>query len=372
MISIFSNTLGEQELAAVQRVLASRWLGRGEECNAFEQELAEYIGVHQVMLFNSCTSAIFVGLRALGIGPGDEVIISTINFVACASAIIHLGAKAVFADVDPYTLNLLPSEIRRLRNVNTKAVILLHYGGHPSPMEEILREAVRLLVIEDSANSIYSIYHGRPCGGFGDMAIWSFDAMKELVMGDGGALYLLDPLAAERADSYRYLGLAPKVSSGMDSLREKKERWWEYEVVATSGRFIANDVLAAMGRIQLRKLPGFIHRRKEIWERYQAELVTVNGGLRIPPDPLPGCESSYYLYWIQTGRRDELARHLVENGVYCTFRYFPLHLVKYFNAGCTLPNAEYANEVTLNLPLHQNLSDADVSKIIGLVRDFYG
>jgi len=370
VIDIFSNTLGEEELKAVERVLASRWLGRGKECAAFEHELAGHFNVPQIMLLNSCTSAIYVGLRALGISPGDEVIISTVNFVACASAVIELGATPIFADVDTRTLNIKPDEITRLRNERTRAVIILHYGGHPARMREILPCAEGLHIVEDSANSVYSTYWSKPVGTFGSMGVWSFDSMKILVMGDGGALYLSDPAAIERAKSYYNLGLLPGTSSGMDSLREGNNRWWEYEMRAPAGSFISNDVQACMGRVQLRKLPGFVARRREIWQQYQAGLSGVKGLCR-PPEPALGCESSYYLYWIQTTRRDEMARYLIANGVYCTFRYFPLHLVEFFANGQVLPNAEYVNETTLNLPLHQNLSDQDVDKIIGLVKKFH-
>jgi aminotransferase len=168
----------------------------------------------------------------------------------------------------------------------------------------------------------------------------------------------------------RYLGLTAKTTSGMDSLKEKKSRWWEYEMDTVSGRFISNDVFAAIGREQLKKLPSFIARRKEIWEFYQSELSELSG-LTLPPEPLPETTTSYYLYWIQLKRRDELAVHLLQNGVYSTFRYFPLHMVNRFRTGCKLPHAELANETTLNLPLHQNLSDSEVEQILHQVKKFF-
>jgi aminotransferase len=157
----------------------------------------------------------------------------------------------------------------------------------------------------------------------------------------------------------------------MDSLKEKKERWWEYELETTSGRFVSNDVLAAIGREQLKKLPSFIARRKQVWSWYQRELANIPS-LVLPPEPLPGCTSTYYLYWLQAGkRRDELASYLAANGVYNTFRYYPLHLVRHYNSPARLPQAEKANEITLNIPLHQNLSDGDIEQICGLVKKFY-
>ncbi len=371
MIQIFSNTLGEEELQAVAEVFKTKWVGKAKQSDEFEREFAAHLRVPQVLLLNNCTAAIYVALRALGIGPGDEVIISTVNFVACANAVIDLGARPVFADVDPRTLNILPGEIERLTTKQTKAVIILHYGGHPGPMDDI-RAACKegIAIVEDSANAISSSYKGKMCGTLGDAGFFSFDAMKILVMTDGGALYLRDEEALQRAKIYRYLGLAPKTTSGKDALGQKETRWWEYELASTSGRFISNDVMAAIGRVQLKKLPGFIARRKQIWEYYQRELAR-EPGLVCPPEPLPDTTASYYLYWVQLSKgRDALAQYLADNGVYATFRYFPLHLVKYYGARCELPNSEWVSESTLNLPLHQNLSDDDVQKIVELVKRF--
>lgn len=371
MIQVFSNSLAKEEIQAIEKVFRSKWVGRGQECADFEREFAAHLDTRRVLLTNNCTSAIYIALRALGIGRGHEVIVSTINFVACASAVIDMGAIPVFADVDPHTLNILPAEIERLKTSRTKAVLLLHYGGHPCPMDEILAASGEgVYIIEDSANSVSSSYKGKMCGTLGDAGVFSFDAMKILVMVDGGVLVLKNEEAYRKAEVFRYLGLAPKTTSGMDSLKEKKTRWWQYELDATSGRFISNDVLAAIGREQLKKLPSFIARRKQIWDFYQHELSDV-AGIETPPEPLAESEGSYYLYWIRMQKkRDELALYLSENGVYTTFRYFPLHMVGHFNARCRLPNAEKISEVTLNLPLHQNLSESDVEHVCDLVKNF--
>jgi aminotransferase len=372
MIDIFSNTLGSEELEEVKKIFDSRWLGSGKNCNEFEKEFANHLKTEEILLFNSCTSAIYGAHKALGIAKGDEVIISTVNFVACANAIIDMGAKPVFADVDPVTLNILPSEIERLKTDKTKAVSLLHYGGHPADFDEIKTAAGETsFIIEDSANSVSSSYKGKMCGTLGDAGYFSFDAMKTLVMGDGGALFLKDKEHIERAKIFRYLGLALKTTSGIDSLKEENNRWWEFELNDTSGRYISNDILAAIGRVQLRKLNGFINRRKEIWDIYQNELKNVEG-IICPPEPLNGCTSSYYLYWINVpGKRDELASYLVKNGVYTTFRYFPLHLVRYYNDNSKLPNSENINENVLNLPLHQNLTENEIYKIIDSIKTFF-
>lgn len=372
MIPVFSNTLGDEELAAVQRVFESRWLGQGRECDAFESEFSADLGGAAVLLTNCATSGIYIALQAHGIGPGCEVIVPTVNFVAVANAVVDLGATPVFADVDPIGLNLLPSEVERLRTPRTRAIFLLHYGGHPAPFDDIQAAAgPGVAILEDSANAVRTVYRGRRCGTLGDAGVFSFDAMKILVMGDGGALVVRDPQVLQRCRSLRYLGLAPRTTSGMDARREGHSRWWEFDLSCTSGRFISNDVLAAVGRVQLQKLPGFIDRRRQVWEQYQRGLAGA-GSLTLPPEPPGGCTGSYYLYWIRVpGRRDELAAHLAECGVYTTFRYYPLHLVSHYGQRCRLPIAEQAAEEMLNLPLHQNLSDDQVAHIIDAVRRFF-
>jgi dTDP-4-amino-4,6-dideoxygalactose transaminase len=371
MIQVYSNSLGDDELEAIRGVFASKWLGMGKECQAMEKELGDLWGTRQVLLMNNCSAALFVSLKALGVGPGDEVIIATVNFLACVNAVLDVGAIPVFADVDPATLNILPEEIVRLRTAKTRAVFILHYGGHPADFDRI-REACGpgVAIIEDSANSVASTYKGKACGTLGDAGTFSFDAMKTLVMGDGGALIVRDEEVFRRAKSLRYLGFKDKTTSGVDSLREGQSRWWEFDLDLPSGRFISNDMLAAVGRVQLRKLAGFIARRKEVWTRYQTELAGLPG-LSLPPEPLPGCTGSYYIYWIRLEKnRDELARFLADQGVYSTFRYFPLHLVRRYGSSARLPNSETISETTLNLPLHQNLSDSDVDQVVAAVKRF--
>ncbi len=372
LIPVYSNSLGEQELRAVARVFESRWLGMGKECQELERQLGAMWGTSNVLLLNNCTAGLFISLRALGVGPGDEVIISTANFLGCANAVIDCGAKPVFADVDPRFLAISPEEIDRLRTPRTKAVFILHYGGHPCNFDAV-RAACgdRITIIEDSANAPASTYKGRACGTLGEAGTFSFDAMKILVMGDGGALILRDSEAYARAKSLRYLGFRDKSTSGVDSMKQGAARWWEFDIDCPSGRFISNDILAAVGQVQLAKLPDFISRRKQVWEIYQREFSAIPG-LVTPPDPLEQTTSSYYIYWVRAaGHRDALARYLLDHGVYSTFRYFPLHLVPFYGASAHLPVAEAASEEILNLPLHQNLTDNDVDRVVETVKGYF-
>lgn len=371
MIQVFSNSLGEEELAAVREVFKSKWVGAGSRAKALEEGLADMWRVDRsrVLLTNSCTSAIYIALKALGICRGDYVIIPSVCFVACANAVWEYGAYPVFVDVNPNTLMIDIEDVGNVISDKTRALFVLHYGGHPAPMQDLVELCKRhdVWIVEDAANAVCSTYNGMACGTIGDAGVWSFDSMKELVMGDGGALHMKLDRLAWRAKVVRYMGLNPDSASGYSN---SKDRWWEYEVLEPSGRFISNDILAAIGIEQLKKLPKFIQRRHDIWDYYQDRLV--NLPITLPPDPVGG-KSSYYMYWVQTGDRDDLARFLRQHDVYTTFRYFPLHKLEGFKSFVdrSLPNSEFVSEYTLNLPMHQNLSDSDVERITELVKKFY-
>lgn len=371
MIQIFSNSLGEDELKAIKRVFKSKWIGFANESKLFEKEFGKKIGEKKVLALNCCTAGLFMSMRILGIGPGDEVIVPTVNFIGVTNAIINAGARPVFADCDEKYLNIIPSEIKRLRTKNTKAVFLLHYGGHPCNMDEVRKHSEGIYILEDSANSIVSKYKGKNCGTLGDIGCFSFDAMKILSIGDGGAITVMNEKLFSRAMETRYLGIKNR-QSGIDSLKEKKDRWWKIELSSAENRYLTNDILCAIARVQLKKLDSFIKRRKEVWRFYQESFKGLRA-IEMPPEPLPETESSYYLYWLKVkgGMRDRLASYLVKNDIYCTFRYYPLHLIKQYGAKEKLPNAERLNEEILNLPIHQNLSGRDVKKVVDTVKRFF-
>jgi len=373
-IQLFSNSLGGEELAVLKNVFESKWIGVGNETKTFEKELGEKIGCPRVLLTSDCTSALFMSMKLLDIGKGDEVIIPSIHFIGAANAIISAGAKPIFADVDLRTLNLLPSEVERLVTKKTKAIMLLHYGGQPCDLDAMINLARKhnLYLIEDNANSPFSKYKGKSCGTIGDIGCNSFDAMKILCMGNGGALILKTDQLYTKAQELRYFGLKCKGQSGIDTLKENNRRWWEIELNEIEGRHVSCDILSSIGRIQLKKVDNFIRRRKEVWNMYQEGLKGIDW-IQTPPEPSSENESSYYFYWItiKNESRDELARWLVNNGIYCSFRYYPLHLIKkYGYRGKKLINAEKINDTVLDIPLHQNLSNEDVTKIINTIKSF--
>lgn len=371
MINVFQPSLGEKELAAVAEVFESNWLGHGPRTKAFESEFAAHIGAdpEQVVFINSCTAGLFLATELLELGPGDDVVMPSVSFVAAANAVAATGARPVFCDVDPRTLNPTAAQVESALTARTKAVLVLHYGGYPGDIAAIaeLCRARGVKLVEDAACAVASRAGETACGTFGDLAVWSFDSMKVLVTGDGGAFYARDPELARRARTLAYHGL--EQSSGF-SAAKVSHRWWELNVRNFGRRIIGNDVTAAIGSVQLGRLPENIARRREVAETYD-RLLSDAAGVRLPP-PLPeGHTGSYYFYWVQLDPavRDRVAADLLDRGIYTTFRYPPLHRVPAYGAGhLRLPGAEEAAENTLLLPLHQGLDDTDVRTVADELR----
>ena len=371
MINVFEPALREEELKAVKAVFDSNWVGKGRITDTFESQFASFLKVDRKLIrsVSCCTEGLFQSMAMIGAGPGDEVILPTLSFVGAANAVAACGAKPVFCDSDPRTLNATAELIERKLTPKTKAVMILHYGGVPCEMDPIV-ELVRkrgLALIEDNACSVASRYKDQACGTFGDFGSWSFDAMKILVAGDGGMIYSKNAEDATKMEEMLYLGLLSQ--SGFSTSAEG--RWWEFEIGSFGRRAIMNDISSAIGLEQLKKLPAFIGRRKEIHETYDRMLADLNW-LQLPPEIPDHAQSSYYFYWLQTAARvrDRLAKYLREHDIYTTFRYYPLHWVKLYDSTGALPNAEKSAQETLCIPIHQSLTDAEVAKICDAVKSF--
>ena len=229
-------------------------------------------------------------------------------------------------------------------------------------MDEIMALASDhgLKVIEDAAPGVCSFYKGKAIGTIGDMGMWSFDAMKILVCGDGAILHFKDPQIKNQAEKWLYFGLESK--SGYEN--NVAQKWWEFDISSFGHRAIMNNVTAAIALEQLKKLSGYMERRKAINDYYNERLAQASW-LDIPPAIKDYCTTSYYFYHIQikNGKRDALANYLRENGIYTTYRYFPLHRVAGYGAFGSFPNADYAADNTLCIPLHQALTDSEVEFI---------
>lgn len=371
MINVFQPSLGKEELERISQVFASNWIGRGSLTKEFEEIFAKYIGSTKDHLVTAhcCSEGLFSSMHLCEIQPDDEVIVPDISFVGAGNAVCANGSKLVLCDVDKRTLNVRAEDIEKVITSKTKAVILLHFGGVPCEMDEIMKlaELYQLKVIEDCAASVCSSYKGKAVGTFGDIGIWSFDAMKILVCGDGAAIHFKNPEMKERAARWLYFGLETK--SGFEN--SVAQKWWEFDVSSFGHRSIWNDITAAMALEQYKKLPEFMKKRRQVHQYYDEVLK----GMAWIDRPLPlseECKSSYYFYHIQVnnGKRDELASYLRKNEIYTTYRYFPLHRVSGYGISGEFPNADYAADNTLCLPMHQNLSIADLELVTDKIKEF--
>mgnify|MGYP003645061616 CR=1 FL=1 len=382
MINIYQPSLGKEELKAVEEVFKSNWLGKGPKTEEFLEQISKKIvtdsmdGVgftlatpDKLLTISSCTEGLFQSID-LYVHEEDEVILPSISFIGAGNAIVAKGAIPVFCDVDKRTLNVTAEHIEKHITKKTKAVIVLHYAGVPCDIERItnLCSKHNIKLIEDNANSPFSRVNVKSTGTFGDIGLWSFDSMKQLVMGDGGMVYCKNEDDKKRLDKLTYMGLESK--SGLSNTIDAK--WWEFDISSPSRRSITNDIQAAIGIEQLKKIDGFISKRKLIHDVYTKELDHLKW-LSVPKPIDATITSSYYMYHIQTKDktdRDKLATYLRDRGIYTTFRYYPLHRVKFFTCHDKLPNTEYAADHTLCIPLHQELSLEDVNYIIKSIKEF--
>jgi perosamine synthetase len=360
--------LGPEELAAVQRVFEGRWLGMGACCLAFENELRSFLGVEHVIAVCSGTAALHIALCILDLRPGDEVIVPTLTFVATAQAVVMAGATPVFCDVDERTCNLDVQDATRRITSRTKAIIPVHYGGSACDMDGIGRLASdqRIHVVEDAAHAFGSTYGSRKIGTFGSVTCFSFDPVKNITCGEGGALATNDPELARKAANRRILGITTDTWSRQSSCCS-----WFYDVTGPGYRYHMSDINAAIGLEQLKRFPDFKQRKQQIVGRYDeafADLKDVALREQKRDETCP----FFYVIRVLNGRRNDLMAYLKERGIASGVHYIPNHLHGAFaRPGNSLPTAERLYGQLLTLPLFYEMTDAQVEMVVSAVRRFF-
>ncbi|MEO0080534.1 MAG: DegT/DnrJ/EryC1/StrS family aminotransferase [candidate division WOR-3 bacterium] len=341
---------------AFQRVVASGRFVLGPELAAFEKELAEYLGVAHAVGVKSGTDALILGLEALGIGPGDEVITTPFTFRATVEAISRVGATPVFADIEPETLCLSLESCAKVLTSRTKAVILVHIFGHCTDIDQFRRfcQEHNLAIIEDAAQAIGASWRGRRLGSLGNVGIFSFYPTKNLsALGDGGAVVTSDPLVAERLNQFRLTAHSPLLSAS--SLR-------------------LDELQAAFLRSKLTRLEQELERRRELARRYDTAL---SGMVRLVRGAA-GCLSNHHQYAILTEQRDGLRKSLgalgIETGVYYpkpVYQEWPIGERRGWHSVNRLPVAERACQEVLCLPIRPSLTDDEQATIINAIESFF-
>ncbi|MCC6552001.1 MAG: UDP-4-amino-4,6-dideoxy-N-acetyl-beta-L-altrosamine transaminase [Polyangiaceae bacterium] len=372
--------IDEDDIAAVVAVLRGDWLTQGPAVEAFEQDLARAVGARYAVAFCNATAGLHGACFAAGAGPGDEVVTSPLTFAASANCARYLGARPIFADVEPEAGTLDPEALARAITPRTRAVIPVHYAGQPAKMAEI-REIARargLVVIEDAAHALGASYRGRPVGACeaSDMAVFSFHPVKHIATGEGGAVVTDDPERCERLRMFRNHGFVRDPAR----FRNPSPGPWYHEQVALGHNARLSDIHAALGRSQLRRLDAFVARRRALADLYDARLAGLRGVA--PLGRLPDSEHAFHLYVVQIdfeGLGTDRARvmtGLKERGIGTQVHYIPVHTHPFHAddgwAPGSFPIAEGISARALSLPLFPAMADGDVDRVVGALREVLG
>ncbi len=368
MIKVSQGCLGNEELAQVGEAFEYGYFGLAQKVIEFEEALKGYLGAPHVICTNTGTSALHLALDALGIGAGDEVIVPSLTFVASFQAIRITGATPIAVDVEPDTLLMDLADVERRITRRTKAIMPVHFAGNACDMEALFDLASRhgVRIVEDAAHAFGSTYKGRRIGGFGDVVCFSFDSIKNITCGEGGAIVCREDSLAELIRSKRVLGMNRKLHDASSW----KERSGRFKVETLGFRYHMSNINAAIGLAQLKKVDGFIARRREISLRYDEAFAHLPGIQSLHID-YNECAPHIYVVRVKDNRRDSLVGFLRQREIESLINYTPNHLHPYFRQDdLILPETENAYKEILALPLHCALSDADVDLVIAAVGEF--
>ncbi len=362
-------SIGEEEIAAVVDTLRSGWLTMGPKTRAFEEAFAERIGVPNAVAVNSATAGLHLGLDALGIGAGDDVLVPTLTFASAAATVIHVGARPVLVDCEPDTLNVSVADAARKWTPRTKAMVPVHFGGHPCDMDALLAFAAekQMPVMEDAAHALPARYRGRTIGTLGTLTVFSFYATKNLATGEGG-MVVGDVDLLERIRGRRLHGMTRDAWK-----RYTKDGSWRYDVAYPGFKYNMTDMNAALGLVQLKRLDGMQARREEIVAHYRAALADVEDLLELPT-LRPEIEHAWHLFPVRVRPerlrigRDDVIQELTAAGIGTSVHFIPLHEHSYYRdvlgaRASELPVATREWQRIVSLPLYPALTGDDVERV---------
>ena len=357
--------VGDDLVEDVLAVVRSGWWSMGPRVEEFEHAFAEFTGASHAIAVANGTAALHLALLAAGCGPGDEVVVPSLNFVAAANTIVHTGASPIFCDIGgPDDLNLDPADVEAALSERTKAVLVLHYGGHPCDMDAALELAERhgLVLIEDAAHAPGATYRGRACGTLGAVGCFSFFSNKNLPVGEGGMIVTDDDDLAARLRLLR--------SHGMTTLTWDRHRGHasSYDVVLPGFNYRLDEVRAVVGLAQLRRLPEENAARAEVVARYR-EVLHGSSGLTMPFERVEDRKPSHHLAVVVLAEgtdRDGIRSSLADQGIQTSVHYPPIHRFTSYRDSSRrpLPQTDGVAERLLTLPLYGGLTDAQVETVV--------
>ncbi|HUX15615.1 MAG TPA: DegT/DnrJ/EryC1/StrS family aminotransferase [Phycisphaerae bacterium] len=367
-IPVFRPSYGEEEFEAVRAVMASGWVGLGPKTAEFEKKFAEYLGVKHAVALNSGTAALHLAMIAAEV-EGREVITTPLTFVSTNHAILYAGGTPVFADVEEASGNMDPESVAKRVTKKTRAMVCVHYGGRPCQMEPLLEIAKKhgLILIEDTAHGCGGEWRGRKLGAIGDLGCFSFHAVKNLATGEGGMLVTNDDEVDRRLRRLRWCGITKDTWS-----REAKadtQYSWYYDVVELGFKCHMNDIPAAIGLVQLKRLDAMNAQRAAWARRYDEALADLDWIQR--PVAEPDTKPSWHNYAVQTDHRDGLNAYLAERDISTGVHYIPNnHYAMYKQCGGETPVCERIWKRLLTLPLYPDLTEEDFGRVVEAIRAF--
>ncbi len=373
-IRLFKPSLGKEELENIKEAFGRAWIGLGPKVSEFETEWSRYIGCKASVAVNSATAALHLALKAFRFDEGKKVLVPVITFASTATAVLHNGLEPVFVDVDPQKISISMEDLERAYSRDCVAIMPVHFGGQPVEMDKLLDFAQRkgLKVIEDCAHAAGGSYNGKRLGTWGDIGCFSFEEKKCMTTGDGGMICSDDEELLAPLKSYRWVGIDKDTwrrANGYTQAGSRDPRHWYYEISVLGYKYNMNDLAAAIGLAQLKKLDRMNSRRGRCIKRYIEGIENMKTiRLLLPYDP------DKYIYWlfgIRCKRRDELIIHLKSKGVATGVHYMPLTLHPLFRPyyrGCKVSREVWKTFITL--PLHADLKDEEIDYVLEALGEF--
>lgn len=367
LIRLSKSVIGDNEKRAVSDVLDREYLGMGREVQEFEGLLTEFIGRTAICL-NSGTAALHLALQSIGLKPGDEVLVQSLTYLASFQAISATGAKPVACEIDPSTITLDIKDAEKRITGSTKAIMPVHYSGAVGELDKIynLAEKYSLRVIEDAAHAFGSFYNGKKVGSFGDISCFSFDGIKNITSGEGGAVITDDLEVIRRVQDARLLGVEKDTEK-----RYEQKRSWDFDVTYQGWRYHMSNIMAAIGIEQLKKFDKFSEWRKTLAKRYLANLRSSKSIDFLNID-YSSVVPHIFAIKLNRGNKKKIRALLLEEGIETGVHYLPNSYLTFYknNSIADLPVTKQTYEKLLSLPLHPDLTDNDVDFVCDKLLDF--